>query len=331
MRWPGIISIAISVILLIIIAFALYKYITNSPISITENLEQLHESPRVAQPPQQCQTQPNAPTACNSIQYKKVLTLPKAINFNDRQNVHDFAVVKSYTGRYNRLKSLVSDPIKTAEELGISVNEYKESKIYETLAEINHEFIDKHHNDKDFDTKCSALQSVLLTISHAFTVVFLHDETTEDWIITQLWERIGQNKSEFIRTDLKEMLFTNLIDCMEEDGPVCIVGRVSRVLSTLTLLDEDDELSKPEMTIADVSNEIYGKVVKLLDSELTVNNMNELYNKLTPLTVDEQNKLNKCIDNIKKNITESITNEYRGILPTLNLENIILTCCNNIG
>jgi hypothetical protein len=141
---------------------------------------------------------------------------------------------------------------------------------------------------------------------------------SEDWILTLVWERIQSPDNDNNREELQTALFDQLVDCTytirvgndlaseflrilfglphmpnlgqnEGDGQgrevtrtVCIVGRVSRILSTFTLLDANPELSKPVMDDKELSNEAYTKANNVLNQALskyeeTHENIRELY------------------------------------------------------
>jgi len=185
----------------------------------------------------------------------------------------------------------------------------------------------------------------------------------EDWILTLAWERIHSKDNVSVQDNLKESLYDQLIDATyifragsiagdiirlffrnnipdEDTGtrdvirPVCINGRVARVLSLFTLIDTDPVLSEPEKDNKEVANEAYTKANHILEQELDkfqINlpeladfSMRDLYIKdEDELTPRERTVVNNFSDHVKRVMTETLRNDYENIIEEKTLFNII--------
>jgi hypothetical protein len=86
-------------------------------------------------------------------------------------------------------------------------------------------------------------------------------------VLIRVWRRINQEANgEHIR-DLESTLVQQLLDMIEEGAtePVCITGRISRLMSCFTLCDVDEELARPEQDTTTVSSEMFSRASRILD------------------------------------------------------------------
>ena len=194
----------------------------------------------------------------------------------------------------------------------------------------------------------------------------------EDWILTLTWERIHASDNVNVQEQLKEALYDQLVDgayCLrkrslgndllrvffghiiDDDAdadadadaddndpeniivkPVCINGRVGRVLSSFTLIDTDPVLSEPEKDEKEISNEAYTKVNHILNQSLenyakrvnmTKESLKDLYDKVDEdLSSSEQEVVLGFRENAKKEIAETLKTDYENLIDEKLLFNI---------
>lgn len=137
---------------------------------------------------------------------------------NDTQNVHDSLVVASIKQSLNSLPS------------GSAYADYQAIRSEVPLTD--------------------RAKQVLDTMMANHIPLSAYDKT-ESEILSSVWQRIQHPSNQDKRSDLKEMLGSQLNDCYYEGGGiVCATGRVGRVLQTLEVLDTDNVVSlKPKWAI----------------------------------------------------------------------------------
>ena len=272
---------------------------------------------------------------------------------NDPQNAHDHQVIISLKEKYQRLTELHKDgpEIDELKKAGLSDMEIREAKIMDSINEIYQYALKKLNND---DKK--KIEEVLTEISKGYTITSLDNNgVKESWILTLIWERINHPENEKNRENMKEALLYQLIDCIQTtqemfgdiiqiitplgDAPhvVCINGRIARLISSLSLLDEDPILNKPELDEKEISNLAYMKAYSILQKNLkrkVPKNrgfqrlegkiMEEIYIKDPDKLEDDEKKLLKHFEShVKKEITHSLKKEYQEIVSSKLLNEII--------
>jgi hypothetical protein len=118
-------------------------------------------------------------------------------------------------------------------------------------------------------------------------------DSTDYDVLLKVWTRARD----------KGAVVSALEDCVGEHGPVCVTGRVARVIDSLTLLDEDEVLSKPLKTNDMYKKEIMSKAYQLLQSELS-QQPEELVREYNEGGGDE------LAVKLQESITEKLTKEY---------------------
>ena len=104
----------------------------------------------------------------------------------------------------------------------------------------------------------------------------------------------------------------------------CINGRVGRIISALSLLDNDPILNSPEIDEKEIANIAYMKASSILKEELKTENMENIYTKdVDQLTNEERENLNKFEKNVKDKIENTLLKEYKDIISNDQLTNII--------
>jgi hypothetical protein len=225
---------------------------------------------------------------------------------NDTQNVHD---------------SNVSDEIKY--KILVLVDNYKDIKTWDdVLLEIDNE-VDCLSKNVDFENKINDIDRVLEFIITNNATIFLGDignrehkniinpdgTMAEKIILKIIWERINSDVNKGANSLLIESFFEQVYQCIEKGEIVCTTGRISRLIDTLTLLDENEMLSKPISTINTFKIEIFNKCGQ------SIKNFLDKKEKTNPELVDDYNKgiNNPETNQLQKKIEEiiiAIVNEY---------------------
>lgn len=272
---------------------------------------------------------------------------------NDPQNAHDHQVIISLKEKYQRLIELYKDgpEIEELKKAGLSEVEIKEAKTMDCINEIYQYALRKLDiNDK------KKIEEVLTEISKGFIITSLDPNgVKENWILTLIWDRINHPENEQNKENMKEALIHQLLDCIQTtqemfgdmiqiitplgDTPhvVCINGRIARLISSLSLLDKDPILSKPELDEKEISNLAYMKAYSILQknlkrkvpknkgfNRLEGKCMEEIYIKdPEKLENDEKELLKHFETHVRKEITHSLKKEYQEIISPKLLNDII--------
>jgi hypothetical protein len=211
---------------------------------------------------------------------------------NDPQNVHDRNFNYTTKQIYDKLKKVTNN---SKEVLATIKKELSESTLSDEKKEDANKIlaeIEKGNHSSNLDA-------------------------TEDEILSRVWQRINQPVNKENRENMKVMLFENMADSMEgsygDKHAVCLTGRCSRILQTLTLLDKDENLSKPIKTADMIRSEALAKTYKIIQNEL------KRQNKPDDFDYDEDTNFREQLNNL---IKKELSNDYKDIDPKI-LETII--------
>lgn len=258
---------------------------------------------------------------------------------NDSQNTHDSTILSSLTMKYKRLKELYDNKEYSNEILkaGITEEELNNAKIDEIIFQIK-KLSKEYYNNEEKQNK---INNILDEISKNNTITSISEEKIpvyEKYILLLVWTRIHHKDNEENMKKMEIMLLDQLIDCYESikinigiinvmtpEHSVCINGRVGRIISSLTLLDNDKILSDPEKDEKEIANLAYSKAYKILTTELKKNKrIDELYNtNHDKLSDDEFDEVIEFENKIKLKIERELTNEYKNYISSQKLKNII--------
>jgi hypothetical protein len=217
---------------------------------------------------------------------------------SDPQNVHDSQVINDMKEIYFNIRERNKQDYRTNEEImnDLKVNlenfPYTNSKQKSNVKKI----VDIMKNNK----------------------VELYLGGSENELLTDVWKRITSQDNKSNRQSLKESLVDALDSSIESGKPVCTMGRCSRVLSSLTLLDNDEAISKSVKTKDLLRNEILSKsyvtLQKVLDSspaEITAAYSNpEVLELATP---EVKKGVDDLENKIKSEIETTIRNDYKDV------------------
>ena len=254
-----------------------------------------------------------------------------------------------------------------AKELDMSISELQEAKITAALQEIEEygmsNIEENHINRQKLSVVLNEIRKgySITSVSNAVDEDGNSIAIAEDWILTLAWERIHAPDNADVHETLKQALIDQLIDAthvfrrnaLENDllrvffggmltdavensddpdnfivRPVCINGRVGRVLSAFTLIDNDPVLREPEKDEKEIANEAYTKAGHILNSELenydTGNKpIKELYIKDDEdLSEGEQSTVFEFRKHAKEKIVETLKTDYENLIDEKLLLNI---------
>lgn len=318
-----------------------------------ENFEQIGSgilngfTPANFEPQQQSQPSSNVETK-NPHDYYKSLEKHEI----DPQNVHTPEINKLLSIKYHKLlelngKDLISDDVieMVRAQVLAEVLDGAEKYIH-TLSDTT-----AHKN-----IKMRRIALVLSKIREGNTIssISLTNPPREDDILTAVWLRIHSDDNKEVQKELHIALYDALLDCAPKkdrnhlilndlieivDGhnvsalerkymPVCINGRVARILGCLTILDRCPELSVPEKDYNEIANEAYAKAerifTKAFDEFVHTPPISELYNRdESTLSNNELEAVKRFEKYVKDNISISLTNDYGAILSATKLAKLI--------
>lgn len=269
---------------------------------------------------------------------------------NDSQNSHDPVINSILANKYARLVELYDEEsdIELAKSMGISYqDEFQESKIKSAINELSLFGINKIKSsrkisDESKSEKLERFDIVIKKISSSneksVSISKILDDSgnivpvLESWVLTLVWDRIMHPDNDANRKQLQNTLVKQLIDATEKNlrlfhmidaimtntpipdsefYPVCVNGRISRMLSVFTLLDADPELSKPELDHSEIANLAYSRSSQILNSELESQNMEKLYNSdYDSLSAENQTKVDRFCKHVRSRIESELRVEF---------------------
>jgi heme exporter protein D len=273
---------------------------------------------------------------------------------SDSQNVHTPEINKLLQLKYKRLLE-VNDFAKDAD------NNIWDDIRAATINEISIQSANYIDNDPKLTKnqkhiRKRRIEMVLNKIrqGNTLTSLSLINPPREDDILANVWIRIHNDQNKDNQKQMQIAMYDALLDSAPKKTeshlfidllvpvisttepndpisrkytPVCINGRVARVLGTLTLLDADPSLSTTEKDFSEISNEAYTKSMKIYDDAFTnyhIPNIHELYSKQeSELTESELNDVKQFEIYIKDKIRDELTKDYKNILTEDKLEELI--------
>lgn len=148
---------------------------------------------------------------------------------NDPQNTHDHVLTNSIKQKYDRIKKLNGDFKNTdLQDLEEKIkNNEKAKKAYET---INKNINIQLLNERELD------------------------------VLKHVWTRAKQQNAE-------DLVVSALQECVENNITVCAMGRVSRIIESLVVVDSDPEISSSGKTTSILRSEIMSKAFNILEKE----------------------------------------------------------------
>ena len=236
---------------------------------------------------------------------------PKPIR-NDPQNVHDTELTHDLKIKYNRI---VEKNNRDANNIGL--RNYRQPTIADVRVDLNAARLP--------ETTRENASTVLTTITNGGAVTALG--TTEDKILLEVWKRINSPDNEENRDELKRSLWTSMASGVETNyngnsATVCTVGRCSRILDSLTLMDSDKHIAKPPQTVEVLRNEVLSKSYVVLQNALRNSPLAAVYNGTEPETDDNRQALDDFKLSVKREIADTIHKDYPDAKPDT-LNNII--------
>jgi hypothetical protein len=218
---------------------------------------------------------------------------------NDPQNVHDSAVV---AGLKNKLNAI--------QRANVGSKSYDKREIENAIQKSN-------LPERKRQNALAVLNKMWSTPDQVST---LND--SEKSVIESVWHRINSAENANSSDSLKNAFYDALASSMETSGGntsmVCTVGRVSRVLESLTQLDASTAIAKPVVTTEMLRNEIFSKAGVIVQSSVASapKEVADLYQSADDLPSDKQTLLNTFTNNVKQTIANTIKQEYPDINPT---------------
>jgi hypothetical protein len=270
----------------------------------------------------QTTAQQNANTRGDAIDnYIELATRPT----NDSQNVHDHTVLSGFK---LILERLIEDR---------NNNEYAQNLL--SLDEIKNEIKQKErqYSDNRPQIAIKAL-GVIDKMKDGEQISALEidgNPTTDQLCLQVVWDRANHQLNSKNEQLIKQSIFDNLVDAWEfdlftnEQKIVCVTGRATRMLSSLTLLDFDEqnwEVKKFE----EFKNEIFNKVKHIIMEQAKIATLSPDQNMknagLTYLakTSEELNAIstpsNDAIINLNNIIKKEISNMISSYVQSLEID-----------
>jgi hypothetical protein len=184
---------------------------------------------------------------------------------SDAQNVHDHTVLAGFKMILEKLKKSLIPELETLEEIE---NEIKKGAR-------------RYSNNRPQLTLKALAVIEKMKEGEKITALEIDGEPTTDAMCLQyVWNRTKHPNNQENCEKIKQSIFDNLIDSWEADiimgeKIVCVTGRATRMLGSLTLLDFDEENWEVKK-FEDFKNEIFNKVKHIIqiESEKAANDPN---------------------------------------------------------
>jgi hypothetical protein len=242
---------------------------------------------------------------------KSVYFEPKPIR-NDPQNVHDTELTHDIKVKYNKIIEKNKE-----DAASIGTYNYKQPTFADIRIELNRADLSETDRENAFH--------ILNIIAGGSSITALN--TTEDKVLLEIWKRIHSPENQDNRENLKNSLWQSLSSGMEKNyngeyRSVCTSGRTSRIVDSLTLMDNDDSLAKPLQTVETLRNEILSKSYVILQTALKDSPVSAVYNGTEPETDENRQALVEFKNFVKQNIADTIHRDYPDAKPDT-LDNII--------
>ncbi len=217
------------------------------------------------------------------------LPLPAKKITSDPQNVHDRNVNNNFTKIYDRIKTLDGGDI----DVSVAFNEVSE-------------YAKKH-------PKSAQIAKALDKIDKNDNHIVSNYNDTEKGILAHVWNRIN-SADNLVNNENSENMKNMLMDSLCDGADVCSVGRVSRILDSLVLMDSDPEISKPVVTNEMLRNEIFTLANKTINDQVNLTGKRKEY---------DAGEMIPELDAIKHAVKNTITEQYSDKTDKANLDKII--------
>jgi len=223
---------------------------------------------------------------------------------SDGQNVHDREVNNEMADKYNKILELNKlDHMMTT---GDNYADY-------TIDDIGRHL----QNHKFSGDKKEAAELVYNKIRSGATISRLRG-SREDDIAVSVWKRIHSGENHKNRENLQDAFMDSLANSAQKNynneyKEVCVTGRCANILGSLTLLDNNEQLSGSFKTTEIMKNEIFDKSYKILQNELakTDEKTRDLYNVKIPSSGDADDAIiDKFTAHVQKKIETKIVKDY---------------------
>ena len=210
--------------------------------------------------------------------------------FNDTQNVHESELNKQLKRKFDTIKSKNTDTYKDLLDLQQKIATYPDPEVArKALQTYNHVT-----NASNFIT---------------------HLNVNENEVLQQVWNRVNSEDNAESTENLTCALVEGMAGCLEKNTMgteymVCSMGRCSRIIDSLTLMDNDDAIKAPLKTKDLIRKEVFTKAHKLLENRLASDEgFRNLYN-ATDLSDTQNQELKAHIDTVKTQLKESVDKDY---------------------
>ena len=229
----------------------------------------------------------------NAINNTNVIT-------SDPQNVHDSQLNRELHKQYNFIKSNNSNV------RNININEIEN---YIKNKKLDHE------------TRNAALKTLRKLKKNNQYITKLKENELN--VLSEIWKRSEHPANEKMSDNIKSSIINNLADCVENGNVVCPTGRVSRIISSLALIDKDNNLGiiktkdMYRKEIMDKCGHVINKTV-----EMHKNNNNDVAKAyLDPSIPIDEDRYNIFTDMLKEKVAQ-VVDEYKGIISNNEIKKI---------
>lgn len=153
-------------------------------------------------------------------------------------------------------------------------------------------------------------------------------DTTEDQVLLETWKRTESPENVNVKDTLQNAVVDALVHCYETNygdaKSVCINGRCGRIIDSLTVLDNNKDISQPIKTVDILKSEIFMKSYNILQKELekVPKEVADVYNGVAQPTPELQKRVSDFENSTAELLEKTIRNDYPDTKASV-LDNII--------
>ena len=149
----------------------------------------------------------------------------------------------------------------------------------------------------------------------------------ENDIFAYVWARAKDQTTAVATDNIRAAIVDALADSIEGGTPVCINGRASRMLSSLTLLDRDTTIANPK-TLDIYRQQIFGELSNMIsaETEAIANGDGPLSASAKQYRGDDIGGDDRAFTQHLEEKIEAHIREYRDELAPNDLERLVIEC-----
>lgn len=188
----------------------------------------------------------------------------------DPQNVHDYSVYNDLNKKLDYLKKMYKDDFLSERETIDSINRYLDN-------------VRTTENNRD-------IRRVKKLLRKFSSNNIIKGFQSDMYVLQMVWTRAMKTQND----SLKEIIVSMLEESMNDRGEItCLMGRCTRLLDSMTVVDEDENLNGSVQSSGMIRQEIFSKAKDILDRQL------ELFKEEVPVESEQYDSYSSFVNRYK--------------------------------